>query len=103
LENACSTTATAHISNESDLKRHVQRKIREILQTSGKPTLIADEWPAPYSHIGKGDLVYHFDGIDYVIELNWIDYNGLNDFTRVRSTVQSSNRQKENQVITTGS
>ena len=99
LETAYSTTATTQISNESDLKCHVQRNIRKILQTSGKPTLIADEWPAPYSHIGRGDLVYHFDGIDYVIELKWIDYHGLNDSTRMRSTVQNSNRQKKNQVI----
>jgi hypothetical protein len=39
--------------------------------------LIADEWPAPYSHTGRGDLVYHFDGIYYVIELKWIDYHDL--------------------------
>ncbi|KAJ2990046.1 hypothetical protein HDV02_004646 [Globomyces sp. JEL0801] len=92
------TTAIARISNEDDLKYQVQRSIRKILDTSGKPKLIAEEWAAPYSHIGRGDLVYHFDGVDYVIELKWIDYHGLNDYTRVKSTVKNSNRKKKNHV-----
>ncbi|KAI8895204.1 hypothetical protein BC833DRAFT_602074 [Globomyces pollinis-pini] len=92
------TTAIARISNEDDLKCQVQRSIQKILKTSGKPKLIAEEWVAPYSHIGRGDLVYHFDRVDYVIELKWIDYHGLNDYTRVKSTVKNSNRKKKNHV-----
>ena len=51
------------ISSENDLKYYVQRSIRRILETEGNPEFIAEEWLAPAAHIGRGDLVYHFDGL----------------------------------------
>jgi hypothetical protein len=41
-----------------------------------------------------GDLVYHFDGMDYVIELKWIDYEGESCDYRDSRTVKTRNRQK---------
>lgn len=40
-------------------------------------------------------MVYHLAGIDYVIELKWIDYNGANDSNRLKRTVKNTNRQKK--------
>lgn len=83
---------------EEKLKILVKRDIRHILQVPGIPTLIAEEWPAPADHIGKGDLVYHYNNVDYVVELKWIDYDGLNDYARNSQTIRTRNRQKRNDV-----
>lgn len=90
-----SSNVTKGVSNENDLKDYVKRNIRVILKTAGNPQLIAEEWFAPSAHIGKGDLVYHFRGTDFVIELKWIDFDGVNDSNRLKSTVKNTNRQKK--------
>lgn len=84
------------LSSEDDLKNYVKQNIQPILETSGKPQLIAEEWSAPLDHKGKGDLVYHFGEIDYVIELKWIDHEGVHDPSRNKRTVKTNNRKKIN-------
>ena len=76
------------------MKIYVKLNIRRILETEGNPELFPEEWLAPAAHIA---LVYHFDGIDYVIELKWIDYEGVNDRSRFRQTVITANRQKKSE------
>ena len=94
-----STTLMSNtISSENDLKIYVKRNIWRILETYGNPELIAEEWPAPAAHIGRGDLVYHCDEIDYVLELKWIDYDGVNNLNRNRPNVSNSNRKKRKEV-----
>jgi hypothetical protein len=76
--------------SENNLKDDAKCNIfKQSLKQRESPSRLRKNGAFPPNIKEKGDLVYHFEKIDYVIELKWIDYDGDKSPARSTQTVKN--------------